>query len=91
MSEYRGVLRVVSTDTPAWWGERADSAVVPDDAARRHGSLVQVGQVGGLGQGERVYAVRLIGDTGYVVTFRQVDPLYTVDLPDPGTRACSAS
>jgi uncharacterized secreted protein with C-terminal beta-propeller domain len=39
--------------------------------------------VGGLGRGERIYAVRFIDDTGYVVTFRQVDPLYTVDLSDP--------
>jgi uncharacterized secreted protein with C-terminal beta-propeller domain len=38
---------------------------------------------GGLGKGERIYAVRYIGDTGFVVTFRQVDPLYTLDLSDP--------
>ena len=43
-----------------------------------------VGSVGGgLGKGERVYAVRFVGNTGYVVTFRQIDPLYTVDLTDP--------
>jgi hypothetical protein len=29
--------------------------------------------------------VRFIDDTGYVVTFRQVDPLYTVDVSDPAT------
>jgi len=38
---------------------------------------------GGLGKGERVYSVRFVGNTAYVVTFRQVDPLYTVDLTDP--------
>ena len=37
----------------------------------------------GLGKGERIYAVRFLGDRGYVVTFRQVDPLYTLDLRDP--------
>jgi hypothetical protein len=42
-----------------------------------------VGQVGGLGQGERIYSVRFVGAIGYVVTFRQTDPLYTVDLSDP--------
>ncbi|HUP31676.1 MAG TPA: beta-propeller domain-containing protein, partial [Gaiellaceae bacterium] len=47
------------------------------------GALVQAGRIGGLGKGERVYAVRMIGDTGYVVTFRQIDPLYTVDLAVP--------
>jgi hypothetical protein len=33
--------------------------------------------------GEQVYAVRFIGDRGYVVTFRQVDPLYVLDLSKP--------
>jgi hypothetical protein len=46
-------------------------------------SLVQVGVVDGLGQGERIYSVRFIGPRGYVVTFRQTDPLYAVDLRDP--------
>jgi Beta propeller domain len=49
----------------------------------RDGALRQIGQVGGLGQGERIFAVRFIGPAGYVVTFRQVDPLYVVDLERP--------
>jgi hypothetical protein len=49
----------------------------------RDGALVQVGQVGGLGQGQQIYAVRMIGDVGYVVTFQRTDPLYTLDLRDP--------
>jgi hypothetical protein len=36
-----------------------------------------------LGRGERIYSVRFIGPVGYVVTFRQTDPLYTLDLSDP--------
>ncbi len=35
------------------------------------GQLRQLGKVGGLGKGERIYAVRFIGTTGYVVTFRR--------------------
>ena len=49
----------------------------------QNGKLVPIGSVGGLGQGQRIYAVRFIGTTGYVVTFRQIDPLYTLDLTDP--------
>ncbi|WP_242901366.1 beta-propeller domain-containing protein [Actinomadura terrae] len=45
--------------------------------------LDQVGRVDGLGKGERIYSVRFIGATAYVVTFRQVDPLYVLDLKDP--------
>jgi hypothetical protein len=42
-----------------------------------------VGQVGDMGRGERIFAVRYVGDVAYVVTFRQTDPFYTVDLSDP--------
>jgi uncharacterized secreted protein with C-terminal beta-propeller domain len=37
----------------------------------------------GLGKGERIYSVRFIGPRGYVVTFRNTDPLYSLDLSDP--------
>lgn len=83
LSEFQGVLRVVSTDSPAWWGTGAPASQSFLTTLRpQNQALVQVGQVGGLGQGERVYAVRMIGDTGYIVTFKQVDPLFTVDLHD---------
>jgi uncharacterized secreted protein with C-terminal beta-propeller domain len=84
LSEFGGVLRVVSTDTPAWWGEGgSDSESYLTTLRMGNGALTQVGRLGGLGKGERVYAVRFVGNTGYVVTFRQIDPLYTVDLTDP--------
>ena len=83
LSEFQGVLRVVSTDTPAWWGTGPASQSYLTTLHPQNGSLAQVGQVGGLGKGDRVYAVRMLGDTGYVVTFRQVDPLYTIDLRNP--------
>ena len=41
------------------------------------------GSIAGLGSTERIYAVRFMGPVGYVVTFRQTDPLYTLDLSDP--------
>ncbi|MXZ53132.1 MAG: hypothetical protein F4Z34_08115, partial [Acidimicrobiaceae bacterium] len=45
--------------------------------------LVEVGSVGDIGRGEHVQSVRFVGDVGYVVTFRQIDPFYTIDLSDP--------
>lgn len=89
LSEHDGHLRVATTTDP--WTD----AVPPDDRgvaasesrvsvlAQRGDRLVVVGSVGGLGKGERIYAVRFLGPVGYVVTFRQVDPLYTLDLNDP--------
>ena len=51
--------------------------------AENDGELEVVGTVGGLGKGEQIFSVRFMGDVGYVVTFRQTDPLYTIDLSDP--------
>lgn len=45
--------------------------------------LVEVGSVRGIAPGETIYAVRMMGDKGYVVTFQQTDPLFTLDLSDP--------
>ncbi|NNF63914.1 MAG: hypothetical protein HKN07_06610, partial [Acidimicrobiia bacterium] len=43
----------------------------------------EIGSIGGLGEGERIFSVRFVDTIGYVVTFRQTDPLYTIDLTDP--------
>ncbi len=46
-------------------------------------SLETVGKLGGIAPGEDIYAVRFLGDTAYLVTFYQTDPLFIVDLSDP--------
>jgi hypothetical protein len=78
LSEQGRVLRAATT---VGFGPDAESVVTTLE--HRDGHLLARGQVGGLGRGERIYAVRFIGDAGYVVTFRQTDPLYTLDLSDP--------
>jgi uncharacterized secreted protein with C-terminal beta-propeller domain len=42
-----------------------------------------VGEVGDLGVGEQLKSASFSGDMAYVVTFRQTDPLYAVDLSNP--------
>ncbi len=89
LSEYDGYLRVATTvgfaspapgeGRPA--GRLSNNRVVV--LQPRDGRLVRVGHVGQLGRGERIYSVRFLGDTGYVVTFRQTDPLFVLDLSDP--------
>jgi hypothetical protein len=84
LSEHGGVLRAATTEEPVWWtgaGVESQSHVTVLD--ERDGALRKIGQVGGLGHGERIFAVRFIGPAGYVVTFRQIDPLYVVDLERP--------
>ena len=85
LSEDRGVLRVASTEEPLWMGGDAparDSESTVSVLREQGNRLVTVGSVGGLGKTERIFAVRFIGDAGYLVTFRQVDPLFTLDLSD---------
>lgn len=96
LSEWDGHLRVATTTQgdlfqprggPPVPDERVQRPAEPESAvyvlAQRGGSLVEVGSVTGLGKGERIYAVRFTGALGYVVTFRQTDPLYTLDLSAP--------
>ncbi len=78
LSEYQGRLRVATTDQTAA-GSESFVTVLADDDAR----LARVGQVGGMGRGEQIKSVRFVDDRGYVVTFRQTDPLYVLDLADP--------
>lgn len=83
MDEHAGYLRVATT-TGSPWGrdeEESDNHVVV--LAPGDGVLEEVGSVSGLGRGETIRSVRFMGDIGYVVTFRETDPLYTLDLSDP--------
>ncbi len=74
-----GFLRVVVTHGPGWTPTESGLVVLAEDG----GDLRRVGSVTGLGRGEEVKAVRFYDDLAVVVTFRQTDPLYTVDLSDP--------
>ncbi len=81
MSEYNGDLRVATT-TDNWSGTRSSTSAVRVLRPVAN-ELVQIGMIDGLGDGEQIYAVRFLGTQGYVVTFRQTDPLYVIDLTDP--------
>jgi hypothetical protein len=84
MSEHQGYLRVATTDQAwGWGGERAATGNHLYVLATRGSRLRQVGAIEELAKGERIYAARMMGDKGYMVTFRQTDPLFTLDLSNP--------
>ena len=85
MDEHNGYFRVATTIGEPWDTETSESQVVVLEQQGRR--LTEVGKVGDLGRGERIFSVRFTGDIGYVVTFRQVDPLYVIDLADPAAPA----
>jgi len=82
LDEHRGYLRVATTIEPNLWilpgPPSANDVYVLDSDLRI------VGSVQNLGLTERIYSVRFAGDKGYVVTFRETDPFYVLDLSDPG-------
>jgi hypothetical protein len=81
LSEFGGNLRVALTFDRSGFGTASDNGVV---VLRRNGSeLAPIGRITGLGRTEQIYAVRFVGDLGYIVTFRRTDPLYVLDLRDP--------
>ena len=85
MSELKGNLRIATTTSSARMGGAGDSRVTvlgTDGAA-----LVERGSVGGLGVGELIQSVRYVDDLAYVVTFRNTDPLYVLDLSNPAKPA----
>ena len=79
MSEYNGDLRVAVGLGQPWNNGDNGITVLRDEGAK----LVTIGRVRGLGVNEQIQSVRWLGTLAVVVTFRQVDPLYTIDLTDP--------
>jgi uncharacterized secreted protein with C-terminal beta-propeller domain len=80
MSEKGDTLRVASTSGNGWRGNTINSIFT----MQTNGNKLEVlGTLTGLGhEGEKIRGVRFVGNRGYVVTFRQTDPLYTIDLHD---------
>ncbi len=75
MNEYNGYLRIVLTD---YSGDTQTNALyVLDDALEVCGSITDIAE------GEEIRSARFLGDTGYFVTFKETDPLFSVDLSNP--------
>ncbi len=77
MDEYNGNLRIATTKNQ--YDEKKSESVlyVLDE------NLNEIGKIDDIGKGEKIYSVRFIGNVGYIVTFKQIDPLFVVDLSDP--------
>lgn len=87
MDEYNGNLRVAVTVGQSWFAAGGISASVKSmsDVYVLGESMSALGSVKDLGEGEQIYSARFIGDRGYVVTFRQTDPFYVLDLSVPNS------
>ena len=83
MDEYDGMFRIATT---GWGSQRSNNLFVLTQVGDQ---LEITGSLTGLAKGERIYSVRFMGKRAYVVTFRQVDPLHSVDLSDPSNPVVS--
>ncbi|MEI7026378.1 beta-propeller domain-containing protein [Paenibacillus sp. y28] len=80
LDEYNGYLRAATTlERFDWSGDdhSSNGMYVLDD------KLQLAGKVENLAPGERIYSVRFMGGRGYMVTFRNTDPLFAIDLTNP--------
>lgn len=92
LSEYQGIIRVATTEGQwaRWWMEDPEpmsSSVVTlthqVNTSTGEQSLEEVGKVDGIAPEERIWSARFDGDRAYLVTFRQIDPLWVIDLSNP--------
>ncbi len=94
IDEYNGYLRLVTTVEPCDTGNavpilgdglfRSDSEDVKSNSLYVLDEELEItGEITDLAKEEQIYSARFMGDVGYFVTFKQVDPLFSVDLSDP--------
>lgn len=91
VSEYEGIVRIATTSGQwaRWWMENPEpmsSSVVTFtrsvDTSTDQQILVEVGRVDDIAPEERIWSARFDGDRCYLVTFRQIDPLWVIDMSD---------
>lgn len=81
MDEYNGHFRVVTTEGVAW----DEAAPSKNHLFILDSGMKQVGSVEDLAKGERIYSARFIADMAYMVTFKETDPLFVIDVSAPSS------
>ncbi len=77
MDEYNSYFRIATTTGEIWQNNSRNNIYVLDEL------LNVVGKIEDIAPGEKIYSARFMGERGYMVTFKKVDPLFVVDLKDP--------
>jgi inhibitor of cysteine peptidase len=77
MDEYNDYFRIATTSGQVWEGNSANNIYVLDKNLKLTGSIED------LAKGEKIYSARFMGERGYLVTFKKVDPLFVIDLSNP--------
>jgi len=83
MDEHNGYFRIATTTNNFNWRTFAEEATSKNNVYVLDMNLNVVGKLEDLAPGEQIYSARFMGDRCYVVTFRNIDPLFVIDLKDP--------
>jgi uncharacterized secreted protein with C-terminal beta-propeller domain len=79
MDEYNGYFRVATTtDSGSWFTQNQQNNLYVLNM-----NLTVVGKLENMAPGESIYAARFMGDRCYLVTFKQTDPFFVIDLSNP--------
>jgi uncharacterized secreted protein with C-terminal beta-propeller domain len=92
MDEFDGNFRIATTISQYKEFSDGDTTGISTDQGGTSSALFvlddnlkRIGQIEGLAKGEQIYSVRFDGEIGYVVTFKQIDPLFAIDLSNPSS------
>lgn len=77
MDEHDGFFRIATTRGHIWGGNASNNIYILD------GTLSRIAGIENIAPGERIYSARFMGDKAYLVTFKKVDPFFTINLSDP--------
>jgi inhibitor of cysteine peptidase len=80
MDEYGGYFRIATTSGEIW---RNDEMTSKNNVYVMNEAMEMTGKIENIAPGERIYSTRFIGNRAYMVTFKQVDPLFVIDLANP--------
>jgi uncharacterized secreted protein with C-terminal beta-propeller domain len=82
MDEYNGNFRIATT-VGGGWNSVGEGSESKNNVYVLDKDMNLIGSLEGLAPGEIIYSVRFMGEKGYVVTFKTVDPLFVLDLSNP--------
>lgn len=80
MDEHQGYFRIATTKGDMW---REDEYTSKNNVYIMDANMDIAGSIENIAPGERIYSVRFMGDRAYMVTFKNVDPFFVLDLQDP--------
>ncbi len=78
MDEHKGYFRIATTIGYSWdeYNPSKNNVYILDE------NLERVSEIENIAPGEQIYSARFLGDKAYIVTFKNIDPFFTIDLSD---------